>query len=131
MLKIVATLPERKFYEQIANRGERWQWQDVASDRLRVIAPANYDPWTDENPILVRLENGKTAKQVSFARRLNLLVLPGDPVNATKAEIIRERWFGGFAHSTCPTEAFFAFPAIGKGEAWLMLSIIFCKGMGH
>ncbi|MCG9890925.1 MAG: hypothetical protein MH252_07605 [Thermosynechococcaceae cyanobacterium MS004] len=127
MLKIVATLPDRKYYQQIANRGERWQWQDVASDRLRVIAPANYDPWQAENPILIRLENGKTRENVSFPRRLNLLVLPPGDAEGEPAQIIREQWFGGFAHSTCPTEAFFAFPALGKGESWLMISILVNK----
>lgn len=124
MLKIVAALPDCKFYRRIQDRGERWQWQDIHSDRLRIIAPANYDPWASTNPILIRLENSKTRGGDRFPRRLNLLVLPADTVDCVKAEIVRERWFGGFAHSTEPTALFFAFPSPGNGEFWLMISIL-------
>jgi hypothetical protein len=124
MLKIAATLPNQKFYQRINNRGERWQWQDIHSDRLRVIAPPNCDPWAKEHPILIRLENGKTRSGDSFPRRLNLLILPSEGESLPRAKILRERWFGGFAHSTGLTDLFFAFPASGHGEFWLMISIV-------
>jgi hypothetical protein len=125
MLKIATALPSQKFYQRIDNRGERWQWQDIASDRLRILAPANCNPWNGKFPILIRLENGKTRGGDSFPRRLNLLVIPDEKdLLLPSATIQRERWFGGFAHSTGTTDLFFAFPSPGHGEFWLMISII-------
>jgi hypothetical protein len=123
LLKILASLPESKHFRQTQNKGKRYQWADKATDNLCVLA-SDPDPWGKEWEILIRLEQGETRAGLRYPRRLTLLCLPVDPFkNLPKAEVVRERWKGNFAHSCEPTLLFFAFPVEGAGENnWLMLS---------
>lgn len=123
MLKILATLPEAKHFRQIGNRGDRYQWSDLASDNLRILAN-DPNPWGKEWSILIRLEQGKTRAGIYYPKRLNLVCFPLDG-EAKRARIIRERWSGNFVHSCEPTLLFFAFPARNEtGSSWLMFSVV-------
>lgn len=126
MLKVIATLPEAKHFRQIENRGDRYQWVDLASENLRIVAPIP-DPWGQEWSIFVRLEQGKTRGGLSYPRKLSIVCFPlEEGVDLPKAKFIRERWKGNFVHSCEPTLLFFAFPARSNqdGSSWLMLSVV-------
>lgn len=121
MLKIYAKLPDPQHFRRIQNKGERFQWEDKASDRVRIIAPIE-NPWDKNWAILVAIDRGKTKAGIEYPQRLTLTCFAGG--EGIPAKIIRERWTGQFVHSIGPTLFFSGFQAqADAGRSWLMYSI--------
>lgn len=122
-MKVVATLPDAKYFQAIESKKPGiFRFEDKLSPLLRIDAGVS-SPWGVQWKILVGIKKGCTRAGLEYPQALILRCFPIDEEQLPFCTIQREEWKGKFAHSLAPTLFFAAIPCSRDNNYWLMLSV--------
>lgn len=123
-MKVVADLPDPKFYRPITPSEAWYQWEDILSPRVRLKSKMA-NPWRSKEIVILPHFAQSKGDRSQYPVRLDLKILPfEDDDNIARVLFLRERTKGKVIHTMEPALFFAAIP-LKEELLWLIYSFTY------